>query len=124
MKKGDIVERGIGIAVIREINGEVATLSYMERKTDRMETWTDKLSNLSFICTPESIRDIPIPTQFHHQIEERNTELRKLHLLNAQRMADKEARKGKRKEKSEEEKKMDILLSKLSPSQILELIGG
>lgn len=124
LKKGDIVEKGIGIARILDINGEVATLSYMERNIPSIHTWTNKLFDLVYICSPLDLKEILIPTQFFRQIEERNVELRKLQLDNAERIQKKNAAKSRKKEKSEEEKKMDILMSKLTPSQILELING
>ena len=68
LKKGDIVEKGAGIAIIREVHGDVATLSYMERDLPITERWEDKLSNLSFLCSSKELKDKIIPTEFREQI--------------------------------------------------------
>jgi len=124
LKVNDIVENGIGIAIIREIEGEVATLSYMERDLPITHKWTANIGDLTFICHSKTLKDIPIPTEFLKQIEDRNIELKNLQIKNAERMAEKASRRGIKKKKSEEEILMEKLLSKLSPSQILELTGG
>lgn len=121
---GDIVERGIGIAKIRDIKGEVAVLSYMERDLEITQTWTTNLSDLSFICHSKELEDTIIPIDFKEQIRERNIELKHLQMENVRRMQEKANKFRKKKEKSEEEKKMDKLLSKLSLPQILDLLGG
>jgi len=123
LKKGDIVEKGIGIAIIREINGEVATLSYLERNLPSMQTWTNKLRDLKYICSPKEVMEAVIPTEFREQIRNRDIELKRLQILNAERIQKKSISKGRKKEKTEEEKQMAKLLEKLTPSQILELIG-
>jgi hypothetical protein len=120
---GDIVERGVGIAKIRDIKGEVAVLSYMERDLEITQTWTSNLSDLSLICHSKELEDKLIPSDFREQIKERNIELKHLQMENVKRLQEKASKVRARKEKSEEEKKMDLLLNKLTPSQILDLLG-
>ena len=122
LKKGDIVEKGTGIAIIREINGEVATLSYLERNLPSMTTWTNRIDKLNYICSPRELKDIIIPTEFREQIRNRDVELSKIQMENVRRLEEKQSRSSKKKEKTEEQKKMGKLLEKLTPSQILELL--
>lgn len=100
LQVGDIVERGIGIAKIRDIKGEVAVLSYMERDLEITQTWTSNLSDLSFICHSKELEDKIIPTEFLKQIGERNIELKDLQIKNALRVQEKASKQRRKKEKS------------------------